>query len=153
MSVVAPLSRYKKQNVFILIAICFIAGGWFAYDGYFSQKFIEEHKNEDGSADSTLEFNRKSPPYFAAAAVLLAGYFFYIKDRKVVAEVNELVINGKEKIPYDSIEKIDKTYFDSKGFFVISYKTADGAEKNLKFGDRTYDNLPAVLDALVAKIS
>ena len=72
---------------------------------------------------------------------------------QVVADENELIINGKEKIYYDSIQKIDKTHFKSKGFFVITYKSKDGGEVNRKLSYKTYDNLQAILDELVAKIT
>ena len=43
--------------------------------------------------------------------------------------------------------------FQTRGFFVITYKTGDGGEVNLKLSDRNHDNLSALLDVLVAKIS
>ena len=53
----------------------------------------------------------------------------------------------------DAIQKIDKTYFDSKGYFIITHKDQNGREVNRKLSDRNYDNLGAVLDHLVAKIT
>ena len=66
-------------------------------------------------------------------------------------KTDELIINDKEKIAYDSIEKIDKTNFKSKGYFVITYKDQSGREVNRKLSDRTYDNLEAVLNEVVVK--
>jgi hypothetical protein len=153
MAIEAPLSKFKKNNFKIGIAICIGLAIWFAYDGYYNKEFKAEHTGEDGTPDSTLVFNQKAPPYLIGAAVLLGAYLFVIRNKKVVADETELAINTKEKIPYDSIEKIDKTNFDSKGHFTVTYKDEAGGEVNRKISDRTYDNLAAILEHLVAKIS
>ena len=152
MAVEAPVSKYKKNNVKIFAAVLIGLAVWFAYDGYYNETFIEEHTTEQGPA-RTLSFNRKAPPFFAGAAVVLGVYFLMIKGRKIVADENELLINDKVKIGYDSVEKIDKTHFDSKGFFVITYKDDVGKEVDRKLSDRNYDNLKSVLEHIVAKIS
>jgi len=153
MAIEAPISKYKKNNLVIYIILCIVVAGWFAYDGYINKDFIEEHTNEDGTPNSTLVFNQKSPPFFILAAVLFAVYLYFVKDKKLIADENELIFSEKEKISYDSIQKIDKTHFDKKGFFVITYKDEHGKEIDKKISDRQYDNLPAVLDHLVAKIT
>ncbi len=151
MAIEAPLSSYKKKNL-ILIAVGLIGLGlWFGYDGYKNTKFIEKHTTEDGTPDSTLSFNRKSPPFLIGAGLLIGAYFIVVKNKKVVADDNALQV-GKVSIAYDAIESINKTHFDSKGYFIVTYSD-DGQNKDLKVSDRTYDNLPAVLDHLVAKIS
>ena len=76
-----------------------------------------------------------------------------LKTKKLLADENELVIDGKEKIAYDCVEKIDKTHFDSKGYFSITCKNSDGGETSYKFSSKKYDNLAAVLEHLVTKIS
>jgi hypothetical protein len=153
MAIEAPISKYKKNNLVIYVILCLVAAGWFAYDGYINKNFIKKNTNDDGTANSTLVFNQKSPPFFAAGAVLIGVYLFVIRNRKLIADENELVFSTKDKIPYDSIQKIDKTYFDKKGFFVITHKDEHGKEIDRKISDRNYDNLGAVLDLLVAKIS
>ncbi|MHC4722420.1 MAG: hypothetical protein ACYS6I_06885 [Planctomycetota bacterium] len=152
MAIEAPLSKYKKNNLRIGIVVLVGLAIWFAYDGYRSEEFIKKHTDQNGKPDSTLVFNRKAPPYLVGAAVLLGVYLFAIKDKKVVADESSLIV-GKRQIAYDSIEKIDKTHFDSKGYFVITYKDYQGVDTNLKISDGIYDNLSAVLDELVAKIS
>ena len=152
MAIEAPLSKYKKNNFRIGIVILVGLAIWFAYDGYRSEEFIKRHTDQNGKPDSTLVFNRKAPPYLVGAAVLLGVYLFAIKDKKVVADESSLIV-GKRQIAYDSIEKIDKTHFDSKGYFVVTYKDYQGADTSLTLNDRIYDNLSAVLDELVAKIS
>jgi len=153
MAIEAPVSKYKKTNLKIYIAACLAIGIWCAYDGYFNDRWIEEHTDVDGTPQTYLVFNRKAPPFFLGAAVLLGVYLFAIRSKKVIADENELIVGDKEKIPYDSVQKIDKTHFGSKGYFIIAYKDKDGTEINRKLSDRTYDNLAAVLDELVAKIS
>ncbi len=141
------LQRLFENAFLVVFAI------WFGYDGYFSEKFKEKRTKADGTPDSTLVFNQKAPPFFIGAAVLLGAYLFAIRDKKIIADENELIISAKEKISYDSIQKIDKTHFKSKGFFIITYKDKIGNEVNRKISDRKYGNLAAILDKLVAKIS
>ena len=153
MAVEATYCKYKRQNFMIGIFIMSVLAVWFTYDGYFSEQFREKHTLPDGSPDSTLLFNQKSPGFFVAAAIAVAVWFVMVKDNKVVADDNCLVIKNKQRIPYDSMEKIDKTHFESKGFFVITYKDAAGGQAECKLSDRDYDNLNAVLDVIVVKMA
>lgn len=153
MAIEAPLSRYKRNNFYIYIAACLAAGLWFAYDGYLNKNFIAEHSDEQGRPNSTLAFNQKSPPFFVGGALLLGGYLCLIRGRKVVAGDDALVIVGKQKIPYDAIESIDKTHFEKKGVFTITYKNEQGGQARRTLSDREYDNLGLVLDHLIAQIS
>jgi len=153
MAIEAPLSKHKKNNLKIYMAICIIAAIWFGYDGYVNKKFIEKNTDEKGKPNSVLVFNQKAPPLFIAGTVLLGLYLYAIRNRKIVADETELIITANEKIRYDSIEKIDKTYFDRKGFFTITYKDENGKQVDRRLSDRKYDNLAALLDHLVAKIS
>ena len=153
MAIEAPYSKHNKTNFKIYIAVCIIFAIWFGYDGYLNEKFREKHSDANGAPDSTLVFNQKSPLFFIGLAVLLGAYLFVKRNKKVIAGENELIIGGKESISYDSIQKIDKTYFKSKGYFLITYRDKNGHEVNRKLSSRTYDNLAAVLDGLVAKIS
>ena len=151
MAIEAPLSKYKKKNLLIFMAILIGVGIWFYYDGHYNQKFIEKN-TVDGKPNSTLNFNRKTPPYLVGAGIIMGIYFFVIKGKKIVADDSSLN-TGKEIIAYEAIEKINKTSFDSKGYFIITYTDSSGQSKDVKLSDRTYDNLPAVLDHIVAKIS
>ncbi|MHC5098273.1 MAG: hypothetical protein ACYSOL_09155 [Planctomycetota bacterium] len=150
MAIEAPLSSYKKKNILIIVAVLIGVGAWFAYDGYKNPDFIKKH-TVDGVADSTLNFNRKAPPFMVGAGILLGIYFVVIKGKKIIADENELIA-GSTTVSYDSIEKINKTHFDKKGFFIVTYSQG-GQNKELKLSDRTYDNLGAVLDQIVSKIS
>jgi len=159
MAVEAPLSKHKKNNFKIYIGACLVFAAVFAYDGYLSKyhwshrrSFYENHV-KDGKADDTMVFNRIAPLVLVAGAGALAARLRAVKDKRLLADENELIISQNEKIPYDSMQKIDKTYFRSKGFFTITYKKADGRAVTRKLHDRDYDNLAAVLDEIVAKIT
>jgi hypothetical protein len=159
MAIEAPISRPKKNNLKIYVAACIIFAIVFAYDGYLSKyqwahrsDFYEKHVKE-GQPDDMMIFNRIAPIFLVALAAVLMGRLWALKDKKLLAAENELVISNKEKISYDSIQKIDKTNFGSKGFFIITYKNKNGSEVKRKLSDKTYDNLAAILDKLVAKIS
>lgn len=150
--IVAPISKFKKNNLKIYIVVLLGLTLWCVYDGYVNQGWIAEHTNPDGTAQPYLTANRQGPFYLVGLSILLAIKFFVIKNKKIIAQENELVISEKQKIPYGAIEKIDKTKFKEKGFFIITYKDRE-AEKDCKLSDRHYDNLSAILDHLVAKIS
>ncbi len=151
MAIEAPYSKYRKQNYLIYMAICLVVGLWCVYDGYFNKKWIEEHTNPDGTPQTYLTFNRQSPPFFAAGAIVFFVFWVIVKDKKIVADEKELIVSHSEKIPYSAIQKIDKTNFDTKGFFVVTY-TKDGSEVNYKISNRSYDNLKPILEQLVSKI-
>jgi hypothetical protein len=151
MSVEAPLSKYRKHNLLLIAIMLAVASVWFWYDGHYSQTFISKH-TVNGVPDSTLSFNLKSPPYMFLAAVIFGVRFWMIKGRKIVAGDKELSYE-KLTIPYDRIDSIDKTYFDTKGFFVVHYKDDNQQMMELKLVDKNYDNLPAVLDYLTTKIT
>jgi hypothetical protein len=161
MAIEAPLSKHKKTNFIIYIVVCVAIAIYCTYDGYLNEKFKAKHTNDDGSPDSTLVFNQKAPPFFIGVGVLLGVYLFAIRNRKLIADENELIIpstsfrtgSDKERIPYDSIQKIDKTNFKSKGYFLITYKDKNGREADRKISDKKYGNLAAILDHLVAKIT
>ena len=152
MSIEAPLNKYKKNSLIIYIVVCLAAAVWFGYDGFFNEEFRNKN-TKDGVPNSTLVFNQKSPPYLFGASLLLGVYLYVIRNKKIIADENELIVSAKEKISYGSIEKIDKTHFKSKGYFVITYKNEGGGEVERKLNAKTYDNLALVLDHLVAKIS
>jgi len=153
MAIEAPISRYKKTNIKICIAVCIGLVIWCIYDAHFNEEFIKKYTDADGNPTGWLIINKKAPPFLIGAAVLFGLYLFSLKNKKLIAEENELVINDKKRISYDSIQQINKTYFDKKGFFVITYKDKGESEVRLKLTDRKYDNLTAILEHLVAKIS
>jgi len=103
--------------------------------------------------NETMLFNRISPIFFVAGAVILGVRFLLRKDSKLVADDHELVVAGREKIAYDAIDRIDKTYFEKKGFFTVVYKEENGREVHRKLSDRDYDNLKPILDYLIVKIT
>ena len=159
MAIEAPISKFRKTNFKFYIGICLLAAIIFAYDGYLSKYkwslrysfYKKQVLDNDGKPSHTMIFNRKAPPYFLAGAAFFAIFLYLIKDKKLIADENELIINNKKKIPYDSIQQIDKTYFEKKGFFVITYN--DKNQTSIKFSNRQYDNLSEVLEYIAAKIS
>jgi len=153
MAIVAPLSKFKKNNIKIYIVFCLAFGAWCAYDGYLNKKWIAQHKDAEGNPELYLSVNRRAPFVLAGAAVLLGIYGYAIRNRKIVAEENDLVFSDRLRIPYGSIEKIDKTNFEKKGYFLLTYRKDDGTEADKKVDDRDYDNLPPLLDHLVSHLT
>lgn len=152
MAVEAPISKFKKNNLKLYIVFCVLMGAWFGYDGFFSESFRAKH-TVNGVVDSTVLLNQAASFILMGLAALFVVYFFVIKDKKIVADDNELIIDGKKKISYQAIQKVDKTFFEKKGFFTFVYKDESGKESEIKISDKRYDNLSAVLDKLVEKIS
>ncbi len=111
MAIEARISKFKRNGLIIWMVACIAVAAYCAYDGYFNEKFKAKYTNEDGTPKSTLVFNQKSPPYFIGAGLLLGAYWFAIRNKKLIADENELVINDKERISYDSIQQINKTHF------------------------------------------
>ncbi len=153
MAIEAPVSKFRKTNIWIGIAACIILGLWFGYDGYLNENFQQKHTSEDGEPDSDLIFNRKSPPFFLAGAAALGVYLLLVRKRKLSADDDALVLSNGKKIPYDSIEQIDKTEFEKKGHFTVTYKDQSGKEVDHKISDRKFDNTGAILEHLVEKIT
>jgi hypothetical protein len=153
MALTATLSKYKKNTHIIWMALCIGFAAYCVYDAHYNEGFIKKHSSADGKPDGTLAFNLKAPYVLFPLAAMLGVWLLVISKRKITAEETGLVIDGKTNIAYDSIQKIDKTLFASKGRFIITYKDAGGKETNRVISDKDYDNLPAILDHLVAKIS
>jgi len=159
MAIEAPYSRFKRNNQRIYAIVCIAFAAIFAYDGYLSRyewskrhSFYEKHAPQD-KPDDTMRFNQIAPIFLAAVAAGFAGRFRALKGKRLLATDKELVINEKDRISYETIQKIDKTYFESKGYFTITYNDENGAEVRRKLSDSDYDNLGPVLDHLVTKIS
>lgn len=150
MALEAPLSRYKKQNLMLFSAVLLGLSVWFYYDGYHNEKFIEKH-TVNGQPDSTLKFNRQSPPFLALGGIACAVYLAIIRNRKIIAKDDGLDVNGSI-IPYASIEKIDMTHFEKKGIAVIHYQDQSSQACSIKLSDRMYDNLPSLLDFVAGQI-
>ncbi|MCE5187528.1 MAG: hypothetical protein LLF76_15510 [Planctomycetaceae bacterium] len=151
MAIEAPLSRYKRNNSLLITAILIVFGVWFWYDAYKNPEFIAKHTKPDQTMDSTLKFNRYGWPFFVGAGLVTGALFVINRNKKVTADDQQLTV-GKRVIPYAAIEKINKTNFDKRGYFTITYKDSQ-QEKELTLSERVYDNLAAVLDHIVSKIS
>lgn len=153
MVIEAPISKFKKNNIKICIAVCVGLVIWCVYDAYFNEEFIKKYTDADGNPNGWLIINKKAPPFLIAAAGIFSAYLLSLKGKKLFADESELVINNKKRIPYDSIKQINKTYFEKKGFFHITYKDKGPDDARLKLSDKKYDNLEAVLERLVEKIT
>jgi len=114
MAIEAPISKFKKTNLKIFLGICIAIAIIFAYDGYLSKYkwsgrysfYKKQVIDNDGKPTPAMNFNRKSPPFFLAGAVVFAVILYVVKDKKLIADENELVISDKKRIPYDSIQHI-----------------------------------------------
>lgn len=175
MAIVAPYSKHKKGNFKIFAAVLVIAAVVFAYDGYLSkyqwskrysfyEKNMVQTTNPDGTVvvddqgnpvlkpTGTMTFNRNSPPFFLLGAAVFGLLLLCVRNKKIVLDDNKLIGEGKE-VNIDNIEKVNKTNFEKKGIFTITYKDQSGNLKDWTISDRKYDNLKPMLDEIVDKIS
>lgn len=148
MNVQATGSRHKANTDWIIVAVCIVATLWFLYDGWMSKSFIEEHTLEDGSVDVTLQTNR----YYAPIGLAIAAAWFALgavrtKGLRITADDAGLE-TPSGRIPYDTIETIDRRYFEKEGHFTIQYRQ-DNTSQKIKLRDRDYDNLAILLDEIV----
>lgn len=159
MSVIeAPFSQYKRKNYLIVMWILIGAGLMFAYDGYLSRyewsgrhSFYQKHVvDNEGKPDSDMKFNQYSPPFLLAGAAVAWVMFYRSKGRKLTADETTLRTENAV-IPYEAIESIDKTYFEKKGYFTLTYQD-NGQIRQLTLSDRNYDNLGELLDRLVSQL-
>ena len=148
----APVSRYKKNNYLMWAVILVGLAAWFAYDGYKNHDFIKKHTKADGTPDATLKFHKAAPPFMLLGGLVMGVMTLVVRHRRLTADDQALHAN-KLTIPYHQIEAVDKTHFDKKGYFVVMWKGPDQKERQTKLADRDYDNLSAVLDRIVEKIS
>ena len=66
MAIVAPLSRYKRNNHMIALVVCLGLAAWFHYDGHYNKEFIDKH-TVDGKPDDTLIINQQGPALSAGS--------------------------------------------------------------------------------------
>ena len=148
MAVEASASKFRRNNGFIFAAVCIVGALWFGYDGWFGSYHDTELENNAGKPTVNLLFNQYVPIPLAAAA----GYFLVTSlvasSRKLAADENGLVINGKKTLRYAEMKSIDKRRFEKEGHFTIEYEQAGKVER-LKLSDRKWDNLGVLLDEVV----
>jgi len=152
MDIVGPVSGHKKSTLVLYIVMLAVFGLWCVYDGYLNKDFITRH-TENGKANGNLVFNRYAPLGMMLGAVAFGASLYRMRGRKVVATDTELIVCDEFTIPYDAIEQIDRTHFEKRGFFIITYKTEGDSQTTARLDDREYDNLGPILDRLVEKIS
>ena len=144
----------KSTKFWLLVYALGLVGfaGWFAYDGFLNESFIEAHTNEAGMADSTLRFNQKAPPFFLGGALLMGLRLFVVSKRRIVAEESELVIHNRVRIPYDAIQEIDKTHFKTKGVFTLAYDSP-GGEHRVRLRSSAWRRNRSVVSTLAEVVS
>lgn len=136
----------------LYIAVCLVLSVWCVYDGYVNKGFIAKHTTQEGKADSTLLLNRIGGPSLLLLAIGLTVWLYMIRTRRLIATRDMLITAKGNKIPFDSIEKIDKTHFQNKGFFTITYHDAQDT-RSLRLDERDYDDLGPILQRLIEAIS
>jgi len=150
MAVVATGSKFRRNNGFIVVAFCLLAGLWFGYDGWVGDYHDEELAKGGGRATPNLLFNQYAPIPLALVAAYFLVSALRVSSQKIVAADDGLVLPGGSRIPYSGIRRIDRRFFEKEGHFTLEYNEGQ-ANKHVKFSDRKYDNLGLLLDELVRR--
>lgn len=160
MAVEAPVSKYHRNNQLLYTVACAVVALILAYDGYLSKyewsqrySFYEKHVIEnDNKPDDVMKFNRYAPIALIFGAAFFGYRYYTLKGRKIV--VDETAVHMPEgDIGIDSIQAIDKTHYESKGYFELIRKTGKDSNERVKLSSKSYDNLDAVLEDLASRIS
>jgi|GEM_PF-329274 len=160
MAVEAIGSRYTIKTNYLIAAACLVFGAWYFYDGWFNEKFQEEHtirvKDEETGEETgeerpepSLQMNRTWIPIFCW---LVMTYFVVsslrLRTKKIIADDEGLTLSNGQKIPYKNIRQIDKRLFKKKGRYTIEYDE-DGRKKQMTLTEFKWDGLGLLLDEIV----
>ncbi len=152
MDIVAKYSSYRLGNIKIAIFVLLGLSVWFVYDGYYNQKFIDKHTSAEGKADDTLIVHKYFAYFSIPIAAAAAAAFFVNRKKQIVASQDALLISEGCRIPYDVIEEVDHTDFDTSEKFSITYAEG-GVNKKLVLSKKKWDGLDKVLEYVISKIS
>lgn len=151
MDIVAKYSKYRLGNIKIAIFALLGLSVWFVYDGYYNQKFIDKHTVE-GKADDTLIFHKYFAYFGLPGAAAATALFFISRKKMIIADDKGLKLSCGSQIPYDSIEEVDHTDYDTSEKFIITY-TEGGSDKKLILTKKKWDSLDGILERVISKIS
>ena len=142
-------SRYAMKMNYLYIAMCVGFTIYMIYDGYFSQKFIEENTREDNTPNVTLQINKTWGPISLVGLTIWFGYStLMLKRRKLTVDEKGLTFEDGTVIPLDSLTKIDKSKLKNRGKIFIDYE-ANGETKTIKLKDSIYDDVDGVLEEIL----
>ncbi|MDH7598139.1 MAG: hypothetical protein QHH07_00690 [Sedimentisphaerales bacterium] len=151
--IVAPVSKGRKDSVVLYMAICFGLAVWCIYDGFINKDFIAAHLDQQGRADGTLILNRLGGPILLLAALGLSLWLSKMRRGGLVATDQALIVKKTLQIPYSSIKQIDKTHFQDRGYFLLTYDSQQEGQRTIRLDQRDYDNLGPILERLIEAVS
>ena len=153
MAVEATGSRHSRTNALLFAAVCLGLALWFFHDGYldwfgdYRQKQLEKG---GGKPTPNLWFNMVAPFPLALVALYQLMQYVRIPGRRLISDDNGLTLHNGQTITYADMTYIDQRKFKDKGVVTLGYKDG-GQQKEVTFSSGRYDNLPALLDELVAR--
>ena len=150
MAVVATGCRHTRNTNYIIAVVCILVGLYFFYDGWFGSYREKELEENEGKPTISLYINQYAIIPLAVIAVYFALAAKRLNAKRIEADDTALSFSHGLKIPYNSIQQIDKRFFEKEGHFTIEHD-ADGSIKKLKLNDRTYDGLGLLLDEIVRR--
>lgn len=159
--IIAPPGRYYRNARYLVVAIAFGCGLWFAYDGWigwpgyrdwFNSQPLEKRVTlEKPKPDFDIKLQRYISVTLLVAAPLMLGFFLYRSRGSYQLLGQTLHVPGRSPVPFSSIRLIDKTQWDRKGIAYVTYvQDTNGREARLKLDDFVYDQQPT--QQIVARI-
>lgn len=138
MALVCGLAKSRKMKWIIYIILALGAGIYCYYDGFVSEKYLKDLSN--------LWFNRVGSIVLAVAFVVLVIGFFVILKTRIAADDDGIDVNGKSKIPWKDIVRIDDGNVE-KGLVDIFY-TVEGQEEKWTADSYKIDRFDELLDMI-----
>jgi len=148
MAVVATGCRHTRNTNYIIAVVCILVGLYFFYDGWIGNYRLKELEENDNKPTISLYINQYAIIPLAVIAVYFALAAKRLNAKRIEADDTALSFSHGLKIPYNSIQQIDKRFFEKEGHFTLEYEVGSEAKK-LKLTDRTYDKLGLLLDEIV----
>lgn len=149
MAVEALPSKFTMRWNTMCALMMFGMAVWFFYDGHYNQEYIKKHTNEDGTPMLDLKINRSWGP---AGCALTGLYFIYItwgmSRKKISVDEKGITFSDGKNIPLDSLTRIDKSKFKTKGKLLIEYE-AGGKTEQIILKDTVYDGINSLLQEIL----
>lgn len=151
--IVARAGRYYRNARYLICAMVFCAGLWFAYDGLvrWPRELSEyERKTTAEKAAGHLphsEFDIRLQQRLAMALIPLApillGVFLYRSRGVYRLSGTTLYVPGHPPVPFEAIVELDQSKWKRKGIAYVDYQLPDSeAIKRLTLDDFVYEQKP-----------
>ena len=146
---VARADFQYRWRVYVFFIMLFGYGLWSARDGFIkwpADNAYFEQLRKEGKTPPAPDHNEAGILINKALGIILPGVslplFIWLMYRSRGAyrlENNVLHVPGKDPVPLDKIQALDKSLWDKKGIAVVEYHDPSGAPQTATLRDMVYD--------------